>query len=188
MWKILSQLVLWLARFKIVDNTGGTIKKCVVIGAPHTSNWDFVLALPALQIMGIRHLKYLIKKEFFYFPFKYLFYATGGIPVDRSKKNDLTAYLKQLLLTHDTLYLLFPPEGTRKRVARWKTGFYYTALDAGLPIVLGFIDYKKRELGFGPIVYPSGNLAADMEKIEQFYQDITPCHPKLYNPVIFIRE
>jgi 1-acyl-sn-glycerol-3-phosphate acyltransferase len=185
---MISKLILRMGGWKIVDEVNGSIKKCVVIGAPHTSNWDFIYALPALRVMGIKNLRYLIKKEFFYFPIKYLFYATGGIPVDRSKKNDLTAILKKLLEERDELYLLFPPEGTRKKVARWKTGFYYTALDAQLPIVLGFMDYKKRELGFGKVLTPSGDFEADMQTIEDFYLHKTAKHPELYNPRIFIRE
>lgn len=171
-----------------MNDAGTDIKKCVVIGAPHTSNWDFVYALPALKIMGIHNLKYLIKNDYFQFPIKYFFQATGGIPVDRSKKNELTRRLKELLKDNNELYLLFPPEGTRKKVERWKTGFYYTAIDAGLPIVLGFMDYKKRELGFGAVVHPSGNFEEDMRVIEEFYLNKTAKHPHLYNSQIFIRK
>ncbi|MCB0480125.1 MAG: 1-acyl-sn-glycerol-3-phosphate acyltransferase [Flavobacteriales bacterium] len=165
-----------------------SINKCVVIGAPHTSNWDFVYALPALHFMGIENLRYLIKKEFFFWPFTWLFKATGGIPVDRSKRNDLTTMLKSLLESKSSLYLLFPPEGTRSRVERWKTGFYYTAIDTQLPIVLGFMDYEKRVLGFGDVLYPTGDFNKDMAIIEKFYAEKGPKNPANYNPIIFKRK
>ena len=91
------RLVLWYSGFEIVNRVPPEVRKCIVIGAPHTSNWDFVFALPALHKMGVHKLRYLIKKEFFFWPFTWLFRATGGISVDRNKKNDLTATLKKLI-------------------------------------------------------------------------------------------
>ena len=158
------RLVLWYSGFEIVNRVPPEVRKCIVIGAPHTSNWDFVFALPALHKMGVHKLRYLIKKEFFFWPFTWLFRATGGISVDRNKKNDLTATLKKLIKEQDELYLLFPPEGTRGRVDRWKTGFYYTALDSELPIVLGFFDFEKKVCGFGDVIYPTGDFNRNSSK------------------------
>jgi 1-acyl-sn-glycerol-3-phosphate acyltransferase len=186
MKKLFYKLVLWWGGWKIVNKVPPEIKKCVLIGAPHTSNWDFVYALPAMDKMGVKGLRYLIKKEFFYWPFTWLFNATGGIPVDRSKKNDLTAQLKKMIAENDQIYLLFPPEGTRSRVERWRTGFYYTALDTKLPIVLGFMDFEKRECGFGKLFYPTGDFNADFEEIERFYRNIKGKNPENYNPKIFV--
>ena len=86
------------------------------------------------------------------------------------------------------IYLLFPPEGTRGRVERWKTGFYYTAIDAGLPIVLGFMDFEKRICGFGKVIYPTGNFNADFQIIEDYYRNIKGKNPENFNPNIFIRK
>lgn len=183
--RLCCKLILGIRGWKVVYNVEEKEKKFIVIGAPHTSNWDFVYAIPAMYLMGIKNLRYLIKKEFFFFPMKYLFYATGGIPVDRSKKNDLTAQLKALIDENEEIHLLFPPEGTRSRVDRWKTGFYYTALDTGLPIILGYMDYKNRILGYGKVFYPSGDFNADFEEIEQYYLDKGAKHPKDFNPKIF---
>ncbi len=160
-------------------------KKFIVIGAPHTSNWDFIYALPALHLMRIKNFRYLIKNSLFFFPLKYLFYWTGGIPVDRSKKNELTANLKKLIKESDEIYLLFPPEGTRSRVKRWKTGFYYTAIETGLPIILGIMDYKNRRLGFGKVVYPIGDFNTDMKVIQDYYSSEVAKYPKNYNESIF---
>jgi len=161
-------------------------RKFIVIGAPHTSNWDFIYALPALHLMGIHNLRYLIKNQLFFFPLKYLFYWTGGIPVDRSKKNELTANLQKMIAEKEEIYLLFPPEGTRSSVERWKTGFYYTAIETGLPIILGYMDYKERKLGFGEVFQPTGNFNKDMEVIQSFYVKKTPKYPEKFNHSIYL--
>lgn len=179
------KFVVWYGRWKFVNVIPPEVKKCVLIGAPHTSNWDFVYALPCMDQMGIKGLRYLIKKEFFFWPFSWLFNATGGIAVDRSKNNDLTAQLKMLIDENERIYLMFPPEGTRSRVDRWKTGFYYTALDTGLPIVLGFLDFESRNCGFGKIVYPTGDFNKDFQIIQDFYKDLKGKVPENYNPQIF---
>lgn len=181
-------LVLKAGGWRIQNDLKEDIQKAVIIGAPHTSNWDFVYALPALHFLRITPLRYLIKKEFFFWPLSWLFFATGGIPVDRSKKNDLTARLKRMLKEKERIFLLFPPEGTRSWVKRWKTGFYYTAIDTELPIILGYMDYEKRILGFGKAIYPSGDFEKDFAEIEEFYRDIVGGNPEKYNPVIFERK
>lgn len=163
-------------------------KKFIVIGAPHTSNWDFIYALPAMYLMGIRNLRYLIKNQLFFFPLKYLFYWTGGIAVDRSKKNELTANLRSLIDSVEEIYILFPPEGTRGRVERWKTGFYYTALETGLPLIFGYMDYKERKLGFGEVYYPTGDFNTDMEVIQSFYVKKSAKYPEKFNERIFLSK
>lgn len=185
MKKLVYRFLFKVGRWKTVNNVPPEVKKAIIIGAPHTSNWDFVYALPAMHEMGVTGLRYLIKKELFFWPLKLLFYSTGGIPVDRSKKNDLTDNLKKLIADSERIYLLFPPEGTRSRVKRWKTGFYYTALDTELPIILGFMDFEKRECGFGEAYYPTGDFNTDMQYIQDFYKDIKGANPQDYNPVIF---
>ena len=180
-----SKLILGLRGWEIDYNTQEHGKKFIVIAAPHTSNWDFVYALPAMHLMGIKNLRYLIKNSLFFFPLKYLFYLTGGIPVDRSKKNELTANLQRMIKESEEIYLMFPPEGTRSRVERWKTGFYYTAMETGLPIILGYMDYKSRKLGFGEVFYPTGDIKKDMLKIEAYYADKGAKYPEKFNPSFF---
>ncbi|UTW61298.1 1-acyl-sn-glycerol-3-phosphate acyltransferase [bacterium SCSIO 12741] len=182
------RLVLKFGGWTVVNHNHETVEQAVIIGAPHTSNWDFVYALPGLNELQITGYRYLIKKEFFFWPFSWLFNSTGGIPVDRSKKNDLTENLKAMLASGELKYLLFPPEGTRSRVERWKTGFYYTAIDTGLPIILGYMNYKDRQMGLGKAFYPTGDLKKDLAEIEKFYENIPGKNPKNYNPQIFLRE
>ncbi len=182
---VFSRFLLWIRGWEIDYDIKDHGNKFIVIGAPHTSNWDFVYALPALHLMGIKNLRYLIKNSLFFFPLKYLFYWTGGIPVDRSKKNELTAQLQKMIKESDEIYLLFPPEGTRSKVKRWKTGFYYTAIETGLPIILGYMDYKERKLGFGDVFYPTGDFNKDMEVIQAFYSKKNAKHPADFNQSIY---
>ena len=105
----------------------------------------------------------------------------GGIPVDRSRNNNVVNSVSALFKQHDSLNIIITPEGTRKLVHQWKRGFYYIAEKAEVPIVLGFLDYKKKELGFGPILYPTGNYEEDWKIMEKFYRGITAKHPERYN-------
>jgi 1-acyl-sn-glycerol-3-phosphate acyltransferase len=152
----------------------------VVIAAPHTSNWDFVYALGAYREMGLP-VRYLAKKELFRFPFKKLFTATGGIPVERKKSRNQVDAIVELFGKTEELYLMMAAEGTRKWVEKWKSGFYVAAQQAGVPILMGFLDYRTKTAGFGPALYPSGNIEADMAKIKAFYSTVTGKFPELFN-------
>lgn len=156
------------------------VKKCVVIAAPHTSNWDFVYSLGAAHLMGVR-LKYLAKKELFKGPLGAIMRSTGGIPVERSRNTAMVDYMVQLLQESDELRLMIPAEGTRKRVERWKSGFYHVALKAGVPVYLAYLDYKKKEAGFGIPVYMTGDKEKDAAVIKNFYADKTAKYPELFN-------
>jgi 1-acyl-sn-glycerol-3-phosphate acyltransferase len=144
--------------------------KYVLIGAPHTSNWDFPLMLLAVLKVGM-DVHWLGKKSLFPFPFGGFMQWLGGIPVDRSKSNNLVDQLVELFQRREELILLIPPEGTRSQVERWKSGFYYVAQGAGVPILLGFIDSSRKQLGFGPLFYPTGDYAVDLVAIQEFYRD-----------------
>jgi 1-acyl-sn-glycerol-3-phosphate acyltransferase len=181
---MISSFFAWI--FKVNGwKVGGTIpphiKKAVVIAAPHTSNWDFVYALAAYKILDLP-INYIAKKELFRFPFSILFKATGGIPVDRSRSLNFVDAIVQKIKESDRLYLLMAAEGTRKRVDKWKSGFYHAALGAGVPIILGYLDYKHKSAGFGEVIYPTGDKEKDMEQIRNFYANITGRNPELYNP------
>jgi 1-acyl-sn-glycerol-3-phosphate acyltransferase len=163
---------------------GGTIpsgiKKCVVIAAPHTSNWDFVYSLATFRILSLP-VNYLAKKELFKFPLTPLLKATGGIPVIRSKSQNLVEAIVEKFNGSDHLYLMIPAEGTRKWVEKWKSGFYYAAVGAKVPILMGYLDYKNREAGFGPVLYPSGDIDKDLNIIKDFYRTMTGKNHELFN-------
>lgn len=178
--RILSKFILKLIGWKVLGEMPEGLRKCVMIEAPHTSNLDFILGRLAFYQLGI-NAKFLIKKELFKFPLGGLLKAMGGIPVDRGKKNNLIDYVAGLFEKTDELVVIITPEGTRKYNAHWKKGFYYIAAKAKVPVVLGFIDYKKKEGGIGPIFYPSGDYEKDFVILEEFYSDKTACHPENYN-------
>lgn len=149
--------------------------KYVLIGAPHTSNWDFLLML--LAVLKIRmDVHWLGKSSLFSGPFSGFMQWLGGIPVDRSKSNNLVAQLVDTFTRRDELVVVIPPEGTRAKVDKWKSGFYYVALGANVPILLGFVDFSRKQLGFGPLFYPTGDYNLDLIEIQKFYADKVGIH------------
>lgn len=179
MIKFFSRLLLRLAGWNIREDTLPDIRKAVLLVAPHTSNVDFFIGRLAFNILGVK-AAFLIKKEVFIFPFGPLLRKMGGIPVDRKRNTRLVEQLSNYFRENSELMLIFTPEGTRSYASRWKKGFYYVALKAEVPIVLSYIDYKKKEGGMGPVIYPTGDIDSDLEKIIGFYRDIGPRHPKKF--------
>jgi 1-acyl-sn-glycerol-3-phosphate acyltransferase len=152
------------------------IPKFVLIAAPHTSNWD----LPYMLFMAFRlkaKIYWMGKETLFSWPFGPLFRWLGGIPIDRSQANDVVAQSVEQFQKNEKRILTVPPAGTRKRVLNWKTGFYHIATGAGVPIALGFLDYKRKVGGIGRLVQPTGDIERDMEGIRAFYSDISGKHP-----------
>ncbi|MDR2815398.1 MAG: 1-acyl-sn-glycerol-3-phosphate acyltransferase [Proteiniphilum sp.] len=147
------------------------LSKCVIAVAPHTSNWDFPVAKLAYSSIG-RTANFLIKAEWFVFPFNLFFKKMGGIPVQRKKNSSLTDFLAAEFDRRDRMQLAITPEGTRKPVKEWKKGFYYIAFKAGVPILLVGLDYgKKAALSLG-LIHPSGNYEEDIEEIKSRYKGI----------------
>lgn len=180
MMKLLSKWYLKKIGWKINGTMPDDIKKCVIIAAPHTSNYDFVIGRAGFYVMGIKKVKFLIKKELFFFPLGPILKSMGGYPVDRKQNTvikDTTADFNR----KDSFFLLITPEGTRKRVKVWKKGFYHIALSAKVPIVLSYIDYGRKEGGIGPIIYPSGDFEKDFQIITNFYKDKTAKFPENFN-------
>ena len=184
MKKLLSKLFLKIMGWKLVGEVPKEVKKAVMVCAPHTSNWDFPFAIASFAISGLK-VNYFIKKSWFFFPISFFFKATGGVPVDRSQNYGLVDSMTLLLKESDEMIVVVPAEGTRSRVAKWKTGFYHIAKAAQVPIILGFVDFKKKEIGYGPLIYLTGNFEKDMTKVQEFFLDKTPKFPEKYNPKIF---
>lgn len=169
-----------LKGWRTAESIPPSVKKCVVIAAPHTSNWDFVYSLGCAYLTGTR-LRYLAKKELFRFPLGAVMRATGGMSVERSRSTKLVDYIIQLFRNTNELRLMIPAEGTRKRVERWKTGFYHVALGAGVPVYLGYLDYKNKVAGFGKEVIMTGDREKDAAVIRDFYKDKHAKFPELFN-------
>ena len=173
-------LIFKLKGWKIVGTVPPEIKKAVVIAAPHTSNWDFVYAIAIFKLLKLK-IRYLIKREMNFFPLSILLKNTGAIPVERSKNHNLTEEIANMLKSSSELLVAIPAEGTRSRVDKWKSGFYYTALQAGVPVLPGYLDFKKKEGGFGAPIYLTGDKEVDMKKLKDFYADKTGKYPELFN-------
>jgi 1-acyl-sn-glycerol-3-phosphate acyltransferase len=170
MKKKLSKWILSVIGWKI-GKVEPNVPKCIVCVAPHTSNWDLIIGELVYTSLG-RHAHFLIKKEWFFFPFNLLFKRIGGIPVDRGKKTSLTGTMAEEFEKHSYFHLAITPEGTRKKVNKWKRGFYHIARKAGVPIVPVYIDYPKKEAGFFDTFYPTGNEEADINYLMGLYEGI----------------
>jgi 1-acyl-sn-glycerol-3-phosphate acyltransferase len=138
--------------------------RVVMIGAPHTTNWDFVVALSAAFSVRLG-FSWVGKHVLFRWPAGIFFRYMGGIPVDRRRPQGFVQQMADEFAARRQFWLAIAPEGTRKTVQRWKTGFYHIAVAAGVPIQLVFFDYPRKNLHMGPVLWPSGDLDADLERI-----------------------
>ena len=168
---LLLKLVGWKVDIRLPEE-----KKFVLIGAPHTSNWDFPLALLAFWTIDLK-IYWVAKAQLFRGPLYYLFTALGGIPVDRSASHGFISQIAQQFKHHDDMVLTIAPEGTRSKTDYWKSGFYYIAREAGVPVCFGYINYATRTLGFERCMQPGDDIDADMKVIADYYKDIQGKYP-----------
>lgn len=153
--------------------------KCIICVAPHTSNWDFIIAKLYYYAIG-RKAGFLMKKEWFFWPLGSIFRHMGGIAVTRNKKTSLTDQLAEKAKEMSRFELAVTPEGTRSRVTTWKRGFYFIALKANLPIMLYAIDYKSKTIVCHKTIKPSGNVDNDMREIMDYYRPFNGKHPEKF--------
>ena len=154
--------------------------KCVLCIAPHTSNWDFIIAISFYKDIG-GNPHFLMKKDWFFFPIGTLLRSMGGIPVNRSKKSSMSRQMVDLFDCKTDFQLAIAPEGTRKRNSYWKTGFYHIALAANVPITLAYLDYDKKEIGVQRIFHPTGDTEKDIREIKDYYKDFQGKHPEKFS-------
>lgn len=165
-WKYILRIAGWK-----VDITAPRRNKCVICVAPHTSNWDFILGLFAYKSLG-REANFLMKEFWFFFPLKYLLRALGGIPVPAKRSGgSLTESAIKMFKKRDYVNLAVTPEGTRSLTEKWHTGFLYIAYGAGVPVQLGIIDYKRKDIIIKEEYQPTGNIEEDLKAIRSFYSD-----------------
>ena len=180
MFYYLAKFFFWLIGWKVIGAIPKDIKKCVIIVAPHTCNFDFVLGRISCWYLKIK-ANYLIKEEAFKFPFGFLLKALGGLPVNRLKGSTIVSQVVKHINESENINIVITPEGTRKKVEKWKKGYYFIASAANIPIALGYIDYSKKQGGIGPIIYPTGNYEKDYALIRDFYIKIKGRHPERFN-------
>jgi 1-acyl-sn-glycerol-3-phosphate acyltransferase len=180
MISVLAKFVLRLMGWHTSAVLPEDICKVVLIVAPHTSYWDFVIGRMTFWSSKLK-IRVLIKKEAFVFPLGWFLRKLGGVPVARGQRNNLVEQAASTFQMNSTMVLVITPEGTRRKVRHWKKGFYYIALEAKVPIALGFIDYGTKTGGIGPLVYPTGNYEKDMTVIMDFYRDKKGRYPENFN-------
>ena len=178
-------LIFKVTGWKTDNHLPAQIKKCIIIAAPHTSNWDFWYCMAAFKIFNLR-IRFTVKKEWMRFPFKLLMKPLGAIGIDRTPRGPnnerpgFVAIMTELFNKNEELIIVITPEGTRSRNDKWKTGFYHIAKAANVPILLGYVDYKKKVAGIGQTIYVT-DYATDMKKIMNFYKTIHPLYPENYS-------
>jgi 1-acyl-sn-glycerol-3-phosphate acyltransferase len=179
--RALSVTFLKLSGWKIEGSLPADGNKSVLIAAPHTSNWDLPYTLMVAFVLRL-NIYWMGKEQIFKPPFRGLMRWLGGIPVQREKSNNLVAAsIEAIKAARGPLQLVVPPEGTRSNTRYWKTGFYYIAVGAQVPIVMAYMDYKRKLSGLGPVFRPTGDIEADMVAIKAFYAPFTGKNAKQFH-------
>lgn len=160
-----------------VDGTLPNIPKFVLIGAPHTSNWDFLLFLGVIFTLRA-DVRFMGKIELFRPPYGWFFYYCGGVPVDRKKSTGLVEQMVEACNKDDKFILTIAPEGTRHHVTEWKRGFYHIAKSAGIPIVIAVVDGRHKTVRIGQMFYSTEDMEADMKAIQGFFAGVVGINPK----------
>jgi 1-acyl-sn-glycerol-3-phosphate acyltransferase len=165
-----------LTGWKVEGSLPPGVTKCVLIAAPHTSNWDLPYTLMVAFALRL-NVYWMGKASIFKPPFSGVMRWLGGIPVQREQSNNLVAASAQAIVDFDGhLQLAVPPEGTRSKSRYWKTGFYYIAQTAQVPIVIAYMDYGQKRSGLGPVFQPTGDIDKDMAEIKAFYAPMKGKH------------
>lgn len=160
------------------------LDRAVFIAAPHTSNWDgfwFLVYKVAINV----EVSFLAKDTLFWWPLGAVLRGLGALPIDRRDAASIVPQLVRAFEQSEHLFLALAPEGTRRRVPYWKTGFYRIAKAADVPIVLAFIDYRLRQLGIGPTLPDDSTMQEDLGTIRDFYAQFTGRRPDQQGPVAF---
>ncbi len=174
----ISSYVLKKMDWDVTNEIDSSIKKAVIIVAPHTSLWDTFIGKLCFWHLGVDS-KMLIKKEAFFWPFGLLLKKIGGMPVNRTKSTKLTTVVASMFDAHDSLFITITPEGTRTLVKDWKRGFYYIAMEANVPLIFGVLDYENKQGGLKKLFYPTGDFDKDIIDIKSFYKGIKGRNPEM---------
>lgn len=174
--RLISNTLMWIAGWR-VEGKLPDLPKYLIVGAPHTSNWDFLLFLGVIFRLKA-NVKYMGKAELFRSPLGWFFYWCGGIPVDRKKSTGLVEQMVEACNKSERFILTIAPEGTRHGVKEWKRGFYHIAKGAGIPIVMAKVDSKKKAMHVGDIFYLTDDMEADMKAIQDRFTGMVGINPR----------
>lgn len=177
--RVVRGFILWLYRLRgwQLEGSKPDAKRFVILGAPHTSNWDFVFFLGTTHAFGILP-RFMGKVSLFRGPLRRFMFDMGGVPVDRSKRGNYAEAMVAEFAEHEEFALVIAPEGTRSHVGKWRSGFWHIAKGAQVPIVLAWVNNETMRGGLGPTIMPSDDFDTDMARIAAFYREIMPGHPK----------
>lgn len=178
MFRLVSRLILSMMGWTSVGEFPYQLKKYVVIVAPHTSGWDFIIGVLFRKALRMEKARYLGKKELFNPPFGFLFRWLGGYPVDRSNNKNMVEEVVKIFNSREEFAIALSPEGTRKRVDKLRTGFYNIAKGAHVPIIMAGLDYAKKQAIFSAPFYATENQAADFEHILKFFRPVQGKFPE----------
>ena len=173
MFRPVYLMIFKILGWKVTGSIPSDLKKCIIAVAPHTSSWDFPLGIAARSILRIQKAQFLGKSQLFKPPFGWFFRMLGGHPVERTTSHDMVDQVVKIFDKHDEFIVAMAPEGTRKKVEKLRTGFYFIAKGARVPIVPVGFDFKKKEVVVSAPIYPGDNFEDDMERILSFYRTIT---------------
>ncbi|MDX1479425.1 MAG: lysophospholipid acyltransferase family protein [Saprospiraceae bacterium] len=174
----LATQIFRLFGWRVENEIPADLKKFVLIAAPHTSWWDFFVGILSRAVID-RDIRFLGKKSLFKPPFGWILRALGGYPVDRQQRHNLVEQVVRLFQEHEHFAIALAPEGTRRKVERFKTGFYYIARGAGVPIIMAQMDYGNRVVRFSRPFYPTAEIEADMQRIWEHFKGIRGKRPEL---------
>jgi 1-acyl-sn-glycerol-3-phosphate acyltransferase len=182
MSRFLARIWLALWRWRTQPPVEPIPDRCVMIAAPHTTNWDFPITLAMASVSGVK-IHWLGKDALFRGPMGPIMRRLGGVAIDRNAPSGMVAALADEINSHQQMVLVVPAEGTRSLTEYWKSGFYRIAEKAGVPIVCAYVDRSTRTGGFGPVITPTGDLHADMDLIRAFYTGKTGLRKGRFGPI-----
>lgn len=171
MLNVISEWILKIIKWEVVGGVPDHIKKSIIVVMPHTSNWDFPLGLLTRRAIR-RNIGFIAKDSLFVFPFGYFFRWLGGYPVDRSKKANYVQAVADVFRKEKEMLISIAPEGTRKKVDKLKTGFYYIAKEAEIPMIFCSFDYGTRKITFSEPYYPTDDMAKDWEVMLNYFKGV----------------
>ena len=184
---LLGRLILSLFGWKVTGPLPD-VPKAVLIGGPHTSNWDGVVTLAAMVMLRLDG-RVMIKDSAFVGPLGSLLRWLGAMPIDRNSARDVVQQTVDRLNAHERMMIIVAPEGTRDGASQWKSGFWRIASRAGVPIIVATADHRKKEISFPGLVMPSDDMDADIAQVLEFYRGVEPRHPeRLSAPLAAMRR
>lgn len=177
--RAVGRLLLAVFRWQVTGKVHNA-PKFVMVWAPHTSTWDFFIAHASAMAVGFRS-SWLIAARHARWPLGFIMRRLGGIPIHRSASHNVVSQIVKTFKDNDRLLLAMSPEGTRRKVDKWKTGFWYIAVQAGVPIQLVSFDYGRRMTECGPVIVPSDSIETDMERIQNYYKGVRAKNPEKFS-------